>query len=97
MSSIIRFVVPPTISSILASATVLITSIQTQGQSAVSAELAIDDNAVVTVQEPSRLAVSGFELERTDDASRLYEVTVAADTGATATGAVMFVYTKPGS
>ena len=93
----VRFVVPPTIGSILASATVLITSIQTQGQSAVNAELAIDDNAVVTVQEPSRLAVSGFELERTDDASRLYEVTVAVDDGATATGAVMFVYTKPGS
>ena len=93
----VRFVVPPTIDDILASAAVLITSRRTQDQSAVTAELMVDGNAVVTVQEPSRLAVSGFELERTEDASRLYEVTVAVDTGATATGAVMFVYTKPSS
>ena len=93
----VRFVVPPTIGNILASASVLITSIPTQDQSTVTAELMVDGSAVVTVQEPARLAVSAFELERTDDASRLYEVTVAVDTGATATGAVMFVYTKPSS
>ncbi len=93
----VRLVVPPTIENILASASVLIASIQTQGQSTVTAELMVDGSAVVTVQEPARLAVSAFELERTDDASRLYEVTVAVDTGATATGAVMFVYTKPSS
>ena len=57
----------------------------------------VDDSAVVSVRQPARLAVSGFTLERTDDASRLYEVTVAVDDAATAAGAVMLVYTKPSS
>ncbi len=93
----VRFVVPPTIESILPSASVLITSVPTPGQSAVTAKLIVDDGAVVAAQQPARLAVSGFELARTDDASRLYEVTVAVDEGATAAGAVMLVYTKPSS
>jgi len=93
----VRFVVPPTIESILASASVLITSISTDDQPTVTAELMVDDNAVVTAQQPDRLAVSEFTLERTSDASRLYEVTVAVDYGATAAGAVMLVYTKPSS
>ena len=93
----VRFVVPPTIENIPASASVLITSISTDDQPTVTAELMVDDNAVVTAQQPARLAVSGFTLQRTDDASRLYEVTVAVDDGATAAGAVMLVYTKPSS
>ena len=93
----VRFVVPPTIENILASALVLITSVPSPGQTAVTAELAVDGRAVASVQEPSRLAISGFALQRTSDASQLYEVTVDVDAGATATGAVMLVYTKPGS
>ena len=93
----VRFVVPPTIKKILASASVLITSAPTPGQSPVTAELMVDDSAVVSVQQPARLAVSGFTLQRTSDASRLYEVTVAVDAGATASGAVMLVYTRPSS
>ena len=93
----VRFVVPPTIENILASASVLITSISTDDQPTVTAELMVDDNAVVSVQQPDRLAVSEFTMERTDDASRLYEVTVTVDDGATAAGAVMLVYTKPSS
>ena len=93
----IRFVVPPTIKSILASAAVLITSVSTPGQSAVTAELMVDDSAVATVQQPDRLSVSEFALERTSDASRLYEVTIAVDAEATASGAVMLVYTRPNS
>ena len=93
----IRFVVPPTIENILASASVLITSKETDDQPTATAELMVDDSAVVSVRHPARLAVSGFTLERTDDASRLYEVTVVVDDGATASGAVMLVYTKPGS
>ena len=93
----VRFVVPPTIENILASASVLITSAPTPGQPSVTAELMMDDSAVVSVRQPDRLAVSGFTLQRTSDASRLYEVTVAVDDGATASGAVMLVYTKPGS
>ena len=93
----VRFVVPPTIESILASASVLTTSVPTSGQSTVTAKLMVDDSEAVKVEQPDRLAVSGFTLERTDDASRLYEVTVAVDAGATAAGAVMLVYTKPGS
>lgn len=93
----VRFVVPPTIENILPSASVLITSIPTDDQPMVTAELIVDDSAVVSVLQPDRLAVSGFELERTDDASRLYEVTVGVDDGAIATGAVMLVYTKPAS
>ena len=93
----VRFVVPPTIENILASASVLITSVPTSGQSTVGAELMVDDSAVVTVQQPDRLAVTGFALLRTGDASRLYEVTIAVDDGATAAGAVMLVYTKPSS
>ena len=93
----IRFVVPPTIESILASASVLITSEQTDDQPTVTAELMVDDSAVVTVQEPTRLDVSGFALERTRDATSLHEVTVAVDDGGTAAGAVMLLYTKPGS
>ncbi len=93
----VRFVVPPTIENILASASILITSRQTDDQPAVTAELMVDDSAVVSVQQPTRLAVSGFTLERTSDASRLYEVTVTVDAGATATGAVMLVYTRPSS
>ena len=93
----VRFVVPPTIENILASASVLITSISTDNQPAVTAELMMDDNAVVSVQWPARLAVRGFALQRTNDASRLYEVTVTVDDEATAAGAVMLVYTKPSS
>ena len=92
----VRFVVPPTIESILASASVLITSEQTDDQPTVTAGLLVDDSAVVTVQEPTRLDVSGFALERTSDATSLHEVTVAVDEG-TAAGAVMLLYTKPGS
>lgn len=93
----VRFVVPPTIGNILASASVLITSIPTQDQSTVTAELMVDGSAVVTVQEPARLAVSAFALERSSDVSRLYEVAISVDAGATATGAVMLLYTKPSS
>ena len=93
----VRFVVPPTIKSILASASVLITSEQTDDQPTVTAGLMVDDSAVVTVQEPTRLDVSGFALERTRDATSLHEVTVAVDDGGTAAGAVMLLYTKPGS
>ena len=93
----VRFVVPPTIESILASASVLITSEQTDDQPTVTAGLMVDDSAVVTVQEPTRLDVSGFALERTRDATSLHEVTVAVDDGGTAAGAVMLLYTKPGS
>ena len=93
----VRFVVPPTIESIMPSASILITSPPTPEQTSVTAELMVDDGAVVSVQQPDRLAVSGFVLQRTDDASRLYEVTVAVDDGAAATGAVMLVYTKPSS
>jgi len=93
----VRFVVPPTIPSIIASASLLITSRQTDNQPTVTAELMVDDSPVVSVQQPARLAVSGFALQRTDDASRLYEVTVAIDDAATAAGAVMLVYTKPSS
>ena len=93
----IRFVVPPTIEHILASAAVLITSVPTDDQPAVSAELMVDDSAVVSVQQSDLLAVRGVELDRTDDASRLYEVTVSVDDGGTAAGTVMLVYTKPGS
>lgn len=97
VSDPVRFVVPPTIQNIMASASVLITSVSTPDQSAVTAELMVDDSAVVSVRQPDRLGVSGFTLERTDDASRLYEVTVTVDDGATAAGAVMLVYTKPSS
>ncbi len=93
----VRFVVPPTIESIVASASVLITSPPTPDQTGVTAELMVDDGAMVTAQQPDRLAVSGFTLERTDEASRLYEVTVTVDDEATAAGAVMLVYTKPSS
>ena len=93
----IRFVVPPTIENILASASVLITGIPTDDQPAVAAELMVDDSVIVSARQPDRLAVAGFALERTDDASRLYEVTVAVDGGGTAAGAVMLVYTKPSS
>ena len=93
----VRFVVPPTIGNILASASVLITSIPTPDQSTVTAELMVDGSAVVTVQEPDRLAVSAFALERSSDVSRLYEVAISVDAGATATGAVMLLYTKPSS
>ena len=93
----VRFVVPPTIESILPSASVLLTSAPTPDQTSVTAELMVDGSAVVSVQQPDRSAVSGFALQRASDASRLYEVTIAVDAGATASGAVMFVYTKPGS
>lgn len=93
----VRFVVPPTIENIMASASVLITSRQTDNQPTVTAKLMVDNSAVVTALEPTRLAVSGFALPRTDDSSRLYEVTVAVDDAATAAGAVMLVYTKPSS
>lgn len=93
----IRFVVPPTIENILASASVLITSIPADDQPTATAELMVDDSAVVSVRRPARLAVSGFTLERTSDASRLYEVTVSVTPHTTAAGAVMLVYTRPGS
>lgn len=93
----VRFVVPPTIEDIMPSATVLLTSPSTPGQTGATADLMVDDSAVVSVEQPARLAVSGFELARTENASRLYEVTVAVDDGATAAGAVMLVYAKPGS
>ncbi len=93
----VRFVVPPTIENILASASVLITSKETDDQPTATAELMVDDSVVVSVQQPDRLAVAGFELERTDDASRLYEVTVSVTPNTTAAGAVMLVYTRPGS
>lgn len=95
ISDPVRFVVPPTIESILPSAAVLLTSAPTPAQTSVTAELMVDDSAVASVQQPDRSEVSGFALERTGDASRLYEVTVTVDSGATAAGAVMFVYTKP--
>ena len=95
ISDPVRFVVPPTIPSIIASASVLITSRQTDNQPAATAELIVDDSAVVSVRQAARLAVRGFALQRTDDASRLYEVTVAVDDAATAAGAIMLVYTKP--
>ena len=93
----IRFVVPPTIENILASASVLITSKETDDQPTATAELMVDDSAVVSVRQPDRLAVAGFALERTDDASRLYEVTVSVTPNTNAAGAVMLVYTRPGS
>ena len=93
----VRFVVPPTIESILPSAALLIVDGGTDDQPTVTAELMVDGGAVVSVQQPDRLAVSEFTLERTSDASRLYEVTVTVDDDATAAGAVMLVYTKPSS
>lgn len=93
----VRFVVPPTIENIFASAAVLLTSVPTQNQSSATAGLMVDGIAAVTVQQPGRFGVSAFALERTDDASQLYEATVAVDAEATATGAVMLVYTKPSS
>ncbi len=93
----VRFVVPPTIENILASAAVLLTSVPPQNQSPATAGLMVDGNAAVTVRLPDRFAVSGFALERTDDATRLYEVAIVVDADTTATGAVMLVYTKPSS
>jgi hypothetical protein len=96
-SAPVRFVVPPTIENILASASVLITSIPTDDQPAVTAELMVDDSAMVSVRHPARLAVSGFTLERTGDASRLYEITISVTPNTTAAAAMMLVYTKPDS
>ena len=93
----IRFVVPPTIQNILASAAVLITGSRKPDQSTTNAELMVDGQAVVTVQEPSRLTVAGFDLERSTDATRLYEVTIAVDTEETAAGVIMLLYNRPNS
>ena len=93
----IRFVVPPTIGGIRASAAVLITDSRRPDQSTTSAELMVDEQAVVTVEEPSRLAVAGFDLQRSSDVTRLYEVTVVVDDDETAEGVVMLLYTKPSS
>ena len=92
----VRFVVPPTIENILASALVLDTTPATP--SAAGASLQVDE-FVLTVNESSRMAVSGFDFdpERPTDKTSLHEVTVTAGADGTAAGAVMLVYTKPGS
>ena len=94
----VRFVVPPTIKNIQASAAVLITSDQPDA----SAELMIgvdgaDAKSVASVEQPARLNVSSFNLEREAEVTSLYEVTVSAEGGATAAGVVMLLYAKPGS
>ena len=92
-----RFVVPPTIRDIHASAGVLVTSTHSPDEADTKAQLAIDGEAVVTAQKPTPLAMSKFELKRTEDATDLYEVTVTAEEGETASGVVMLLYRKPGT
>lgn len=93
----IRFVVPPAIEDIRSSAAVLITESGGPGQFATHAQLMVDERAVVEVQQPSRLAAGRFELKRTVDVTRLYEVTVAVDEEGAAEGVVMLLYKRPGS
>ena len=93
----VRFVVPPTIQHVRASAAILITDSPDSDQPTDHAQLLVDEHPVVEVRQPSRLAVSGFDLDRTSDVTRLYEVTVAVSEAANAQGVVMLLYTKPGS
>lgn len=93
----LRFVVPPTIQTVRASAAILITDSADSDQPADHAQLLVDEQSVVEVRQPSRLAVSGFDLDRISDVTRLYEVTVAVDEEGTAEGVVMLLYTKPSS
>ena len=97
----VRFVVPPTIQDIRASAAVLDTTPVTPAVNGASLNVSpnVDgEPPAVTVNKPHRMAVSRFDLNRPDPtATTLYEVTVTAGAGGTAAGAVMLLYTKPGS
>lgn len=93
----IRFVVPPTIQHVRASGAVLITESRKQDHSTTHAQIMVDGQSVVEVQQPARLAVGKFELERTHDATRLYEVTVTVDEEEVAEGVVMLLYRRPSS
>ena len=96
----IRFVVPPTIQDIRASATVLDTTDATPAEDGASLYVRpnLDGEPVAETSGESRMAVEKFDLARPDlTATSLHEVTVAVDDGATAAGAVMLLYTKPGS
>ena len=97
----VRFVVPPTIQDIRASAAVLDTTPVTPAVNGASLNVSpnVDgEPPAVTVNKPHRMAVSRFDLNRPDPTTTtLYEVTVTAGAGGTAAGAVMLLYTKPSS
>ena len=88
----IRFVVPPTIKDIRASAAVLDTTPVTPA----GAILEVDEKPAAMSGESSRMEVKGFPLARTSEATTLHKVTIDVADGATAAGAVMLLYIKPG-
>ena len=92
----VRFVVPPTIQDIRASAAVLDTTDATPA--AGKASLNVDRKPVAETSRASRMVAKGFALDRPDPTvTTLHEVTVTAGAGGTAAGAVMLLYTKPSS
>lgn len=97
----IRFVVPPAIKSLRASAGVLITSPTEEGESITASvqvkEHSAPDGSVIEVQTPTLLNTGRLDLKPSNDNTLLYEMTVSVSEGDTATGVVMLLYDRPGS
>ena len=98
----IRFVIPPAIADVQASAAVLITSEYSNPEPGVNAAVSLDGQPVAATDAGSILSASKFDIPRpaADDGgyeTSLHEMSVSVTEGETATGVVMLLYNKPGS
>ena len=92
----IKFVVPPTITKIRASAAVLIASYVDTG-SGIEAHVKVDDENVATADATTPLATAAFDLARSADITSLHKMSVSVDAEESAASVLMLVYDKPGS
>ena len=97
-SAPVSIVIPPTITTIKASAAALIAHTPVQGESA-TASVLIDGDAVatatVTAENPDYLKVSSFPLTPDTEHSSVYRMAVSGDDDKLSVGVVMLVYDKP--
>lgn len=97
-SAPVSIVIPPTITTIKASAAALIAHTPVQGESA-RASVLIDEEAVVTAtvtaETPDYLKVSSFPLTPDPEHSSVYRMAVSGDDDKLSVGVVMLVYDKP--
>ena len=99
-SAPVSIIIPPTITTIKASAAALIAHIPVGGESA-SASVLIDEAAVVTAKVTAEttdyLKVSSFPLTPNTEHSSVYRMAVSGDDDKLSVGVVMLVYDKPDS
>lgn len=90
----VKFVIPNTITNIVASAAALITR-QQVGGAQTEARVEVDGADTATATPPKLLHAESFTLERDGSETSLHEMTVWVSGNESATGVVMLVYRKP--